>query len=60
MTPARRWWKARYRLQRIALRETIKATIDLWTFGTGAIRVDADGEPHHVPVEEIKKEWVTP
>ena len=60
MTPARLWWKHWYRRLRIARRELRHSTIDLMAFGTGAIRVDENGEAHHVPVAEIKKEWVTP
>lgn len=41
----RRW----NRLERIALREATKAITDALIFGTGYVRIDADGTPRHVP-----------
>lgn len=41
-------WKARARLARILLRETLKATEDMMIFGTGAIQFNSDGEAQRI------------
>lgn len=42
LSPARAWWKATYRLQRIACREILAAAWDCVLFGTGAYEVGPD------------------
>ena len=50
---ARIWWKATYRMLRIARRETRKACTDVMIFGTGIVFVPKDGsEPRHVPLAD--------
>ncbi len=50
---ARACWKRVYRLQRISSREAMKATIDLITFGSGAIIVCNDGLVKHEPIQSL-------
>lgn len=54
MTPAKRWWKKYYRLQRVAKREAMKSLLDMTIYGTGAVFVPNDGsDPRYVPISEI-------
>jgi hypothetical protein len=49
-------WKTWYRLQRIAIRECNKATMDMLLFGTGCVMVDPSLPDliQHVPLEELR------
>ena len=51
---SREWWKAIYRMMRIARRETIKASNDLVVYGTGIVHVDKKGEIKHIPLKDFK------
>ena len=53
MNAARTWWKAYYRLQRIARREGHKAWLDVMLHGTGVIFHGDDGSIKHVPLSNL-------
>lgn len=50
---ARKIWKVRWRLIRIARRETRKAWKDLVLFGTSAVFVNEHGEARHIPTPQL-------
>ena len=56
MTPKQKW-KAKYRLQRIYIREHVKAMTDMLVYGTSAIHVSLDHEAgvKHVPIDELRR-----
>jgi hypothetical protein len=49
----RRAWRELYRFERIALREHAKAFSDMVVFGSGFVKIAADGLPAHAPVCEV-------
>ncbi len=55
MTTARTWWKAYYRLQRIALREADKGLTDLMAYGTCIMHHGDDGTVKHIPLSNVFK-----
>ena len=55
----RTWTKAMwlwfYRLTRISVREQEKASIDMLLFGSSFICYQDNGEPKHIPIQEVFK-----
>jgi hypothetical protein len=49
---AREYWKLRWRMIRIARRETSKATADMVVYGTSIVRVSLDGLAEHIPIQQ--------
>jgi len=50
---SREAWKRHYRALRVSLRESEKMALDVRLFGTGAMFLDDDGDPRHVPLSDI-------
>ena len=53
LNSARGRWKAYWRALRVARRETFKMSLDLLMYGSGVIFVPAQGDPHHVRIQDF-------
>ena len=51
---ARERWKMAWRTIRVMKREALKAHCDLMIYGTGVICIPKTGDPHHIPLREIR------
>ena len=57
---ARQQWKKTWRTIRVIKRETLKAQTDLLLYGTCVIATIPDGDPRHIPLQEIQAAMVQP
>lgn len=49
----REWWKKYYRALRVCRREAMKATQDMMLYGTGVVKVSADGEAERIHPKDV-------
>jgi len=51
----RQAWKIFYRYLRVSKRESLKASVDMMLFGTGAVMVPNDGsDPYRIRPEDFR------